>query len=75
MSLKKKTDLQNDLEHIIQYGTILGQLLKVLLMVLLFMLANISKFINYCIYVSLLVDNSDDEIYNRKIHHLGSGTI
>ena len=26
MSLKKKADLQNDLQHIIQYGTILGQL-------------------------------------------------
>ena len=47
---EKKTDLQNDLKHIIQYGTILGQLLKVLL----FMLANLSKFINYCIYLSLL---------------------
>ena len=34
--------------------------------VLLFMLANLSKFMNYCIYLSLLVDNSDDKIYNRK---------
>ena len=39
------------------------------------MLANLSKFINYCIYLSLLVDNSDDEIYNRQIDLLGSGTI
>ena len=39
----------NDLQHIIQYGTILGQLLQVLL----FMLVNLSKFINYCIYLSL----------------------
>ena len=39
------------------------------------MLANLSKFINYCIYLSLLVDNSDDKIYNREIDILGSGTI
>ena len=76
MSLAKKTDLQNNLQHIIQYGTILGQLLKVLL----FMLANLSKFMNYCIYLSLLVDNSDDKIYkyilyNRQIDILGSVTI
>ena len=64
--MKKKTDLQ-----IIQYGNILSQLLKVLL----FMLANLSKFMNYCIYLSLLVDNSDDKIYNRQIDLLGSGTI
>ena len=30
---------------------------------------------NYCIYLSLLVDNSDDKIYNRQIDLLGSGTI
>ena len=30
---------------------------------------------NYCIYLSLLVDNSYDKIYNRQIDHLGSGTI
>ena len=30
---------------------------------------------NYCIYLSLLVDNSDDKIYNRPIDLLGSGTI
>ena len=71
MSLMKKNDLQNDLQHIIQYGTILGQLLKVLL----FMLANLLKFMNYCIYLSLLVDNSDDKIYNRQIDLLGSGTM
>ena len=39
------------------------------------MLANLSKFMNYCIYLSLLVDNSDDKIYNRQIHLLGSGAI
>ena len=38
-------------------------------------LANLSKFMNYCIYLSLLVDNSDDQIYNRQIDLLGSGTI
>ena len=38
-------------------------------------LANLSKFMNYCIYLSLLVDNSDDKIYNRQIDLLGSGTI
>ena len=30
---------------------------------------------NYCIYLSLLVDNSGDQIYNRQINLLGSGTI
>ena len=30
---------------------------------------------NYCIYLSLLVDNSDDKINNRQIDLLGSGTI
>ena len=31
---------------------------------------------NYCIYLSLLVDNSDDKIYiNRPIDLLGSGAI
>ena len=39
------------------------------------MLANLSKFINNCFYLSLLVDNSDDKIYNRQIDLLGSGTI
>ena len=39
------------------------------------MLANLSKFMNYCIYLSLLFDNSDDKIYNRQIDLLGSGTI
>ena len=38
-------------------------------------LANLSKFMNYCIYLYLLVDNSDDKIYNRQIDLLGSGTI
>ena len=57
--------------HIIQYETILVQLLKVLL----FMLANLSKLMNYCIYLSLLVENSDDKIYYRQIDLLGSGTI
>ena len=67
----KKNGFTKRSSHIIQYGTILGQLLKVLL----FMLANLSKFMNYCIYLSLLVDNSDDKIYNRQIDLLGSGTI
>ena len=39
------------------------------------MLANLSKFINNCFYLSLLVDNSDDKIYNRQIDLSGSGTI
>ena len=39
------------------------------------MLANLSKLINYCIYVSLLVENSDDKICNRQIDLLCSGTI
>ena len=39
------------------------------------MLANLSKLMNYCIYLSLLVDNSDDKIYNRQIDLLGSGAI
>ena len=42
------------------------------------MLANLStKFMNYCIYLSLLVDNSNDKIYtySRQIDLLGSGTI
>ena len=38
-------------------------------------LGNLSKFMNYCIYLSLLVDNSDDKIYNHPIDLLGSGTI
>ena len=38
-------------------------------------LANLSKLMNYCIYLSLLVDNSDDKIYNRQIDLLGSVTI
>ena len=37
------------------------------------MLANLSKVMNYCIYLSLLVDNSDDKKYNRQIDL--SGTI
>ena len=44
-------------------------------MELYYRLANLSKFMNYCIYLSLLVDNSDDHIYNRQIDLLGSGTI
>ena len=39
------------------------------------MLANLSKFMKYCIYLSLLVDNSDDKMYNRQIDLLGSGSI
>ena len=30
---------------------------------------------NYYIYLSLLVDNSDDKIYNRQIDILGLGSI
>ena len=71
MSLMKKNGFTKRSSQIIQYGTILSQLLKVLL----FMLANLSKFINYCTYLSLLVDNSDDKIYNRQIDILGAGKI
>ena len=39
------------------------------------MLANLSKFMKYCIYLSLLVDNSDDKMYNCQIDLLGSGSI
>ena len=48
---EKKRIYKNDLQHIIQYGTILGQLLKVLL----FMLANLFKFINLSKFINLFI--------------------